>query len=74
VRSIVLNVRKSVSDINIDQQTILQEVSTMPPTPWTNQNAAQWISESIRLQQNNDEPIGLQQKNDEPIRLKQIKL
>ncbi|KAL4232385.1 hypothetical protein ACF0H5_009953 [Mactra antiquata] len=33
VRSIILDVRKSVSDINIDQQTIIQEVSTMPPTP-----------------------------------------
>ncbi|XP_060602329.1 armadillo-like helical domain-containing protein 3 isoform X2 [Ruditapes philippinarum] len=33
VRSITIDVRKSVSEINIDQQTILQEVSTMPPTP-----------------------------------------
>ncbi|XP_045188584.2 armadillo-like helical domain-containing protein 3 [Mercenaria mercenaria] len=33
VRSIITDVRKSVSEINIDQQTILQEVSPMPPTP-----------------------------------------
>ncbi|XP_052772948.1 armadillo-like helical domain-containing protein 3 [Mya arenaria] len=33
VRSILLTVRKSVADINIDQHMILQEVSTMPPTP-----------------------------------------
>lgn len=34
VRSIITDVRKSVTDISIDQQTILQEVSMMPPTPW----------------------------------------
>lgn len=32
-RSIILDVRKAVSEINIDQQKILQEVSQIPPTP-----------------------------------------